>query len=83
MSLFRPVTILQPVQPLAGYFRNLTSICANQRRHPLPVRRAFIGFSTSDHGAPMAVYACQLCNSRVAYVRDFMTGKPRQLFAKN
>jgi hypothetical protein len=82
MSLFRPLTIIQPIGQLPAIFKRLTSICGNPTRHPLPVRRTFIGFSTSNNGASVSMYACPLCNSRVAFVCDYTTGQPRVLFTK-
>lgn len=82
MSLFRSVTILQPVG-LPQFFKRLTSICSSPNRHPLPVRRNFAGFSASHNGAPMAGYRrCMLCRSEAWYVSDYATGKPRVLFTK-
>jgi hypothetical protein len=86
-SMFRPryrrVTVLQPINPrLPQSYAHLTSICSNPGSHPLPVSRKFIGFATSESGAPIAVYACPLCNSRIAFARDFASGRPRVLFTR-
>lgn len=75
-----------PVQQtrLPEYYKNLNVLCACRDAHQLPLNMEFIGFSTSDKGAPMAVYACPYrgCNWREGYVRDFQTGKPRCLWGK-
>ena len=69
---------------LPNEWGRLNVICTCRDAHHLPIRMKFIGFSWSDKGASMAVYACPYhgCNWREAYVQDYRTGQPRCLFGK-
>lgn len=50
------------------------------REHDFPVKKVHIGDAPSRHGNPAAIYACSVCNEREAWVFDFRTGKPYQLW---
>lgn len=75
------VIVIQQPERLPEFFHRLSVLCRSAA-HPLPCAMKHIGDATSDKGFPMAIYACPLCNTREGYVRDFATGKPRQLFTK-
>jgi hypothetical protein len=66
-------------------YKRLDILCHCLKNHPLPVRMKFIGWGTSDHGQPMAVYACphKDCGSRQGWVKDFRTNRPIRLFTKS
>jgi hypothetical protein len=65
-------------------YKHLDILCHCLRNHPLPVQMKFIGWGTSDHGHPMAIYACphKDCGSRQGWVQDFRTKRPIKLFTK-
>ncbi len=74
----RPIVVQQQ---LPGFMRQLKVLC-HAPQHPLPCKMEFIGFSTSDHGDPISIYACRLCNSRQGWCLDHRTNQPRPLFTK-
>jgi hypothetical protein len=76
------VLVVQPRRHLPQFMRRLQVLC-HSALHPLPVMMRFIAESTSDHGSPMAVYACpfQGCRCRQGWVQHRSTDKPRRLWA--
>lgn len=75
----------QMADPLPEPYKHLDeALCHCLHNHPLPVRMIFSGWGTSDHGQPMAIYACpyQGCGARQGWVRDFRTNRPYRLFSK-
>ena len=65
-------------------YAKMQVLCTCQEQHVLPVRMVFIGWSKSDKGQPMAIYACPFhgCGARQGWVRDHRTGRPYRLFTK-
>lgn len=62
----------------------LDVLCSHTATHPLPVKMKCIGVSTSNKGAPMAVYACPFrgCSRREGWVQNGR-GKAFRLWRRN
>ncbi len=78
----RRMIVVRQAARVPSHMARLDVLC-HCKSHPLPCRAKFIGFSRSDKGQPIAMYACPLCNCRQGWCRDHATGRPRPLFARN
>lgn len=57
------------------------NILCRDNSHPLPCAMILIARTVSDKGAPMAIYACPICNQREGWILDRFTGHPIRLWS--